>query len=153
MAPEEGVSAQAQRDQFARHLANILKLPLRAFKDWSDAFEYLGLHIQAGDIVLLDEISWMGFKDPTFIPKLKAWWDAQKKHFLLVFCGSISTWIEDNILKSTAFFGRVNLIISLEPLSIAESSEFLNTLGLQVSDYDRRTRRLLKVESLRVEEE
>jgi AAA+ ATPase superfamily predicted ATPase len=78
----------------------------------------------------------MGSKDPSFIPKLKAWWDKQTMHALLVFCGSVSTWIEENILKSTAFFGRINLTISLEPLSIPESAEFLRTLGMQLSHYD-----------------
>ncbi len=93
----------------------------------------MSLHIKPGDIILLDEISWMGSKDPSFIPKLKAWWDKQTADILLVFCGSVSTWIEENILKSTAFFGRINLTISLEPLSIPESAEFLRVLGMQLS--------------------
>ncbi len=137
LAPEDGISAQHQRDNFARQLALMLKIPPMTFLDWSDAFEHLILHIKMGDIILLDEISWMGSKDPSFIPKLKAWWDKQTMHVLLVFCGSVSTWIEENILKSTAFFGRVNLTISLEPLSIPESAEFLRTLGMQLSHYDR----------------
>jgi hypothetical protein len=112
LAPEEGISAQQQRDNFARQLALMLKIPPMTFLDWSDAFEHLSLHIKLGDIILLDEISWMGSKDPSFIPKLKAWWDKQTMHVLLVFCGSVSTWIEENILKSTAFFGRINLTIS-----------------------------------------
>ncbi|MFN5382864.1 MAG: AAA family ATPase [Alphaproteobacteria bacterium] len=136
LAPEDGISAQQQRDNFARQLALMLKIPPMTFLDWSDAFEHLSLHIKPGDIILLDEISWMGSKDPSFIPKLKAWWDKQTMHVLLVFCGSVSTWIEENILKSTAFFGRVNLTISLEPLSIPESAEFLRTLGMQLSHYD-----------------
>lgn len=136
LAPEDGISAQEQRDNFARQLALMLKIPPLTFQDWSDAFEHLSLHINPGDIILFDEISWMGSKDPTFIPKLKAWWDKQTIHMLLVFCGSISTWIEENILKSTAFFGRVNLTISLESLSIPESAEFLRKLGMQLSHYD-----------------
>lgn len=136
LAPEDGISAQEQRDNFARQLALMLKIPPMTFQDWSDAFEHLSLHIKAGDIVLLDEISWMVSKDPSFIPKLKAWWDKQTAHMLLVFCGSVSTWIEENILKSTAFFGRVNLTISLEPLSIPESAAFLRTLGMKLSHYD-----------------
>ena len=136
LAPEHGISAQEQRDNFARQLALMLKIPSITFKDWSDAFEYLSIHIKPGDIVLLDEISWMGSKDPSFIPKLKAWWDKQTMHALLVFCGSVSTWIEENILNSTAFFGRVNLTISLEPLSITESAKFLRMLGMQLSHYD-----------------
>jgi hypothetical protein len=78
----------------------------------------------------------MGSKDPSFIPKLKAWWDKQTGHMVVVFCGSISTWIEEHILKSTAFFGRIHLTISLEPLSIPESAEFLRALGMQLSHYD-----------------
>jgi AAA+ ATPase superfamily predicted ATPase len=136
LAPQERISAQEQRDHFARQLSLILKIPPIIFHDWSDAFEHLSLHIKPGDIILFDEISWMGAKDPTFIPKLKAWWDKQTIHLLLVFCGSVSTWIEENILKSTAFFGRVNLTLSLEPLSIPESAEFLRTLGMNLSDYD-----------------
>ncbi len=103
LAPQEGMSSQEQRDHFAQQLALFLKVPVMNFQDWSEAFEYLSLHIQSGDIILFDEISWMGSKDPTFIPKLKAWWDKQSIHMLLVFCGSVSTWIEKNILKSTAF--------------------------------------------------
>lgn len=136
LAPEDGVSAQQQRDNFARQFALMLKIPPVTFLDWSDAFEHLSLHINSGDIVLLDEISWMGSKDPSFIPKLKAWWDRQTKHVLLVFCGSVSTWIEENILKSTSFFGRIDLTISLEPLSIPESAELLRRLGMQLSHYD-----------------
>ena len=143
LAPENGISAQEQRDNFARQLALMLKIPPMTFQNWSDAFEHLSLHIKPGDIILLDEISWMGSKDPSFIPKLKAWWDKQSTHMLLVFCGSVSTWIEENILNSTAFFGRINLTISLEPLSIPESAEFLRALGMQLSHYD--TYKLLSV--------
>lgn len=136
LAPEEGISAQKQRDNFARQLALRLKIPPMTFQDWSDAFEHLSLHIKLGDIILLDEISWMGSKDPSFIPKLKAWWDKQTTPMLLVFCGSVSTWIEENILNSTAFFGSVNLTMSLEPLSISESAEFLRALGMHLSHYE-----------------
>ncbi|MFM8453822.1 MAG: AAA family ATPase [Gammaproteobacteria bacterium] len=99
----------------------------------------MGFYIKPQDIVLFDEISWMGSKDPTFIPKLKAWWDQQIKTgpLLLVFSGSVSTWIEENILNSTAFFGRINLTLNLDPLSIPQSAEFLKQLGMKLSDYDR----------------
>ncbi|MBX9889789.1 MAG: AAA family ATPase [Amoebophilaceae bacterium] len=137
LAPQDGISAQAQRDHFARQLSFMLKVPPMTFLDWSDGLEYLSLHITAGNIILFDEISWMGAKDPTFIPKLKAWWDKQTMHMLLVCCGSVSTWIEENILKSTAFFGRIHLTLTLEPLSIPESAEFLRKRGIQCSAYDR----------------
>ncbi len=143
LVPQDGLSAQEQRDHFARQLSLMLKVPPMTFQDWNDAFEHLSLHIKAGDIILFDEISWMGAKDATFIPKLKAWWDKQIGHIILVFCGSISTWIEENILKSTAFFGRINLSLTLESLSISESAEFLRKSGMKNSCYD--TYKLLSV--------
>ena len=136
LAPGEGITAQSQRDHFARQLAFVLKIPPFTFQDWSDAFEHLSLHLQAGDIILLDEISWMGAKNPSFMSKLKAWWDKQKIPVVLVFCGSVSTWIEENILNSTAFFGRINLTITLDPLPIPESGRLLKETGFQGSPYD-----------------
>jgi uncharacterized protein len=136
LAPQEGITDQTQRDHFARQLSLMLNIPPMTFLDWSDAFEHLSLHIKAGDIILLDEISWMGSYDPSFIPKLKAWWDKQSIAILLIFCGSVSIWIEENILKSTAFFGRIDLSISLQPWSIVESVAFLRKLGFKNSYYE-----------------
>ena len=143
LAPQEGITAQTQRDHFARQIAAYLKIPPFTFQDWSDAFEHLSLQVQDGDIILLDEISWMGAKDPGFIPKLKAWWDKQIIPIVVILCGSISKWIEKNILKSTSFFGRVNLTLNLEPLSIPESAQLLKTIGFQGSIYD--TYKLLSI--------
>lgn len=136
LAPQEGMTAQTQRDHFARQLTTFLKVPPLTFQDWSDAFEHLSLHVKEGDIILLDEISWIGYEDPTFIPKLKAWWDEQKIPIIVVFCGSVSIWIEENILKSAAFFGRVNLTLTLEPLTIPESAHLLKIMGFQGSPYE-----------------
>ena len=56
LAPKDGISAGQQRDNFARQLALMLKIPPMTFLDWSDAFEHLSLHIKPGDIILFDEI-------------------------------------------------------------------------------------------------
>lgn len=136
LAPQDGMDAQSQLDYFARRLAAHLKTPPFTFQDWTDAFDHLSHHLQAGDLVVLDEISWMGAKEPSFVPKLKAWWDKQQLPILVIFCGSVSTWIEENILKSTAFFGRIHLTITLEPLPIADAYKLLRASGFQGSDYD-----------------
>lgn len=136
LAPHQEMTAQDQRDHFGRQLSLLKNMPPLTFHDWSDAFESLSYYSKPGDIILLDEISWMSAKDPTFIPKLKVWWDKQTCPLLLVICGSVSTWIEENILKSTAFFGRINLTITLDPLSINESAELLKKIGFKGSSYD-----------------
>ena len=136
LTPQYGMDDQSQRDHFARQLASHLNSTPFTFQDWTDAFEYLNSYVKAGDIVLFDEISWMGSKDVSFIPKLKAWWDKQKLPIMVVFCGSVSTWIAKNILTSIAFFGRINLTITLEALPIPDANKLLRAVGFQGSDYD-----------------
>lgn len=140
LAPIDQVTAQDQRDAFARQFAKNMKLPPLTFLDWADAFSHITNHLtNEPTVILFDEISWMGSKDPTFIPKLKVWWDLELQQFsklTLIFCGSVSSWIDDNILNSTAFFGRVSLQIALEELSLPECAEFLNAVGFKGSAYE-----------------
>lgn len=141
IAPTENVNDQHQRDYFARQLASNFKLPPLTFLDWQDAFDHLSLNLNKEEktVILFDEISWIGDKDPTFLPKLKAWWDMTLQEYpnlMLILCGSVSTWIEKNIINSTAFFGRISLTITLDEFSLKESNEFLQEIGIKCSTYD-----------------
>jgi AAA+ ATPase superfamily predicted ATPase len=140
VVPNEGTTTQDQLDEFARQFYVHFKLPPLTFKDWSDAFANLAEQLTHNPtVILLDEISWMGNKDPLFIGKLKNWWDLYlQKHtnLTLILCGSVSTWIEENIINSTALFGRISLFLSLEELSVSESYLFLCHLNFKGSDHD-----------------
>lgn len=143
LAPIKGMNAQDQRNAFASDMAEQCKMPPFTFLDWSDGFSHLSQYIKINDgkltVILLDEISWMASKDPTFIPKLKSWWDKivlQPVHIMLILCGSVSTWIEKNIINSTAFFGRISLQLTLQELSLPESYQLLQDLGFRPSHYD-----------------
>ena len=140
LAPIDSITAQDQRDVFASQLAQNLRLPPLTFKDWADAFLHISHNLgNKSTVVLFDEISWMGSKDPTFIPKLKAWWDLNHQshpNLIVILCGSISTWIEKNIINSIAFFGRISLTIDLEPLSLPECGLFLKQIEFKGSGYE-----------------
>jgi AAA+ ATPase superfamily predicted ATPase len=120
LPPAEGVSSAAQKEEFARQLQREMKIPLPRAEDWGDLFWHLAQQTQKGKVVIvLDEISWMGSKDPTFLGKLKTAWDLYFKknpQLVLILCGSVSSWIEENILNSTGFMGRISLDIILEEL-------------------------------------
>lgn len=135
--PEDGVTAQMQREVFAKQLSQELSLPYLISDDWSSLFEWLFKNIQNKPyVILFDEISWMGSKDPTFLGKLKNAWDiylSKIDGLILILCGSISSWIEENIVKSTAFFGRISLYVRLDELSISESNLFLEQQGFKRS--------------------
>lgn len=140
LPPAHGITQQKQRDEFGDQLCVQLGLPRVTFSTWSDAFRFLGSQIGNEEvIVLFDEISWMGGLDPTFLGSLKTWWDqeaSKKQGLVLILCGSISTWIEKNILRSTGFVGRISLVIHLKPLSIQESVLFLRKKGFSGSIYE-----------------
>jgi AAA+ ATPase superfamily predicted ATPase len=139
LAPAKEITLQVQLNHFGKQVSLYLNMPSVTFNDWTDAFNYLAHHTTTGDIILFDEISWMGAHDPAFVSKLKAWWDltiSKIDHVLLIFCGSVSTWIEENILSSTAFFGRVPLVLTLNPLSIPESAALLKSVGFKGSPFE-----------------
>ena len=129
LLPLAQLSAQDQRNEFARQLAEQTGLPAFQSSDWAELFALLGREVKTGRvIILLDEISWMADKDPTFLPKLKnAWDDYYKKNpkLILVLCSSISTWIEANILSSKAFYGRISWTRTLHPLPLADCNRML----------------------------
>jgi len=140
LPPVSGMNAQDQRDGFARKLAELFRLPPMTFTDWSDAFAHLTRHLtKKPTVILFDEISWMGSKDPTFVPKLKVWWDLVLQNhpsLILIFCGSISTWIDKNIINSTAFFGRISLYLELTELTIPHCRKLLDLQGFKGSDLE-----------------
>ena len=72
LPPTDGISAADQREEFARQLHREMKIPHPRSEDWGDLFWLLAQQTQKGRIVVvLDEISWMGSKDPTFLGKFK----------------------------------------------------------------------------------
>ena len=137
LPPTQGTTLQSQLDHFARQLSEQMGLTALSFHDWGDAFTLLSQQTKVGQtIILLDEISWMGSKDPDFLGKLKTAWDVGFKKnpkLILVVCGSVSSWIEKNIISSTGFFGRISLKITLTELSLRESHELLRNLGFRGS--------------------
>jgi len=98
------------------------------FDDWQEALDMLAALTRNGPyIILLDEISWMVGKDKDFPGKLKGIWDTELKHnpeLRLILCGSVSSWIQENILKNKGFVGRVSLTIDLEELPLHDANKF-----------------------------
>ncbi len=56
---------------------------------------------------------------------------------ILIICGSISGWIETNILSHSGFLGRISLDLVLKELRLPRCSEFLTQLDPHLSNYDK----------------
>lgn len=128
LPPDKKTTAAHQLQEFSRQIAREFKMGVAQYQDWSDAFCAVGERVQHGKTLLvLDEISWMGSKDPAFLGKIKNCWDTQLKNnpqLIFIICGSASAWIEKNILGNTGFVGRISYTLTLEELSLENCKEF-----------------------------
>lgn len=128
LAPREGVTAQDQLDHFGELLGLAFRLPAMKFDHWNQALDTLaGLTSKGEFIIFLDEISWMAGSDKDFVGKLKGVWDTKLKknpQLTLILCGSVTSWIEENILHDKGFMGRVSLTLTLEEMPLRDANRF-----------------------------
>lgn len=107
------------------------KIPFCNAEDWGDLFTDLAIFCSKGKtLIILDEITWMGYLDPTFLPKLKTLWDTTFKknpELILIVLGSNSTWIEENIVSSIGFVGRISYPLYLKELSLFQCNRLWNS--------------------------
>ncbi len=141
LAPDKSVTAQDQRDAFAKRLGLYCDFPTLRSTDWTDLFQMLAAQTREGRaIILIDEISWMATDDPTFLPKLKNAWDLELKknsELILILCGSVSVWIEKNILSSTGYFGRIPTEINLDELSLEDCNTLIEAQQFVGTSYEK----------------
>ena len=138
--PSRKTTAQLQRDEFARQLARG-GIPSVLPDDWGNMFWHLSKHTDKGRVLIVfDEISWMGNKDSEFLGKLKNCWDmyfSKNPQMILILCGSISSWIEENILSSTGFVGRITIDLVLEELPLNICNAFWHPKEKRISSYEK----------------
>ena len=129
LRPTKGLSNFSELEHFTVQLSAATGRDFAVPSNWLNAF--LDLDSAIGNakrtVVLLDEISWMAHYDVSFAGTLKTAWDRYlKKHpkLILVVCGSVSSWIRENIIDDGAFFGRRSLDIVVPELPLSECVKF-----------------------------
>ena len=143
LPPDDGIriTAQDQRDEFARQLKVQTEICGIQTDDWGNLFYHLAQHVKKGRfLVILDEITWMGSQDATFLGKLKNAWDLYFKNnpkLILILSGSLSTWIEKNILSHTGFMGRLSLDMVIDELPLHVCNEFWGKNRDRISPYEK----------------
>ena len=129
LRPQKGFTNEDELRSFARQLAGQSNAEGSVPENWLSAFIRLSREIsdEGRTVVLLDEVSWMAYYDPTFAGTLKMAWDNHfKKHnrLILVVCGSVSTWIKENIVDDGQFLGRRSLDVVVPELPLRECARF-----------------------------
>ena len=129
VAPKPGVTNATQLERFMRQLAEQFGVASQDVGSWYEAFAKLDslLRRKGRTVVLFDEVSWMGKFDPAFPSDLKYAWDNRFKkrpNHIFVVCGSVSSWIAENISNSTAFFGRISRDMVVGELPLSDAVKF-----------------------------
>lgn len=137
MRPEEGFSNEDELRTFAEQLALQTSDSGVMPKNWLTAFKRLADQIdERRTVVLLDEVSWMAYYDDRFAATLKIAWDNLLKDspdLVLVICGSVSTWIKENIIDNKAYYGRRSLDIVVPELPLKECVRFWGDRAQRIS--------------------
>jgi hypothetical protein len=72
--------------------------------------------------------------------KLKTAWDmyfSKNPQLILALCGSISSWIEENILSSTGFVGRIAIDFVLDELLLDVCNAFWHPKEERITAYEK----------------
>jgi uncharacterized protein len=109
-------------------------------ENWQMAFLRLKTYLKTLDsskkhVIFIDELPWVATPKSGFIQFLAHFWNdylSKERHFILVVCGSATSWITKKIINDTGgLHNRVTENIHLYPFSIAETALFLKEQGLQ----------------------
>ncbi len=141
LPPTAALSAEQEREDFAQQIGRQFAIPAPRGDDWNTLLWSIADRTRVGRfLIVLDEINWLGSKDPTFLGKLKNSWDrefSQNPRLILILCGSLSSWIERNILHHTGFLGRVSLDFTLSELPLAVCDQFWGQHRERVTAYEK----------------
>lgn len=137
----QNADLQTQINNFVEKIAEYDKdlLVLGAVDNWQKVFfvfkNYLkSLPKNKKQVIFIDELPWISTPKSGFIQLLAHLCNdylSQEKHFILVVCGSATSWITQNIINDKGgFHNRINLPIHLKPFTLAETNEFLKSKNI-----------------------
>lgn len=140
LRPGDGMSNEDELSAFAEQLSLHAEHEIPTAKNWLNAFKSLdGIIDERRTVVLLDEVSWLAYFDNRFAAVLKIAWDNMFKehaHLVFVVCGSVSSWIKENIVESKAYYGRRSLDVIVPELSLKDCARFWDGRQDRVSQRD-----------------
>jgi uncharacterized protein len=143
---QEG-SMNEQLNNFDRKLLLFTKSKAKVEtpKDWGEAFDRLQkycdkLSKKKKHVLFFDELPWMCTAKSNCLTYLAHFWNdylSKKKNFILVICGSASSWIEKNITNNKmGLHNRLTEIIMLKPFTLQETKLFLESKRIKFTYYE-----------------
>lgn len=143
---KEGTIEQQLLNFFGEYLRRTeRKQEISAPQTWFQAFDYLAAYLfelpqpETKHVVFLDEMPWMDTPRSEFTPALEFFWNqhvSRMDHVLLIACGSASSWIRKKLINARGgLYNRITQRIKLMPFNLYETALFLQSLGVQLPQY------------------
>jgi len=142
-----GIQNQGMAAQIVNFTQKLLEYSKQAIatspQNWQEVFilfkAYLGsLPKDKKQVIFLDEVPWMSTARSGFIQFLAHLWNdylSKEEHFILVICGSATSWITAKIINDKGgFHNRISKIIRLQPFTLGESKLFLASKHIHLTE-------------------
>jgi len=136
-------STEEQLANFAIKLMEFSQTPtLSVPKNWQEGFFQLKIYLSKLDkrskkVIFIDELPWVSTARSGFLQLLAHLWNdylSKEKHFVLVVCGSSSSWLARKIVNDKGgLHNRLTDLINLQPFNISETKAFLKSLNIKLS--------------------
>ena len=114
-------------------------------KNWQMALLQLKNYLKTLDttrkqVIFIDELPWVATPRSGFIQMLAHLWNdylSKERHFVLVICGSSTSWISKKIINDPGgLHNRVTEKIHVYPFKLSETKDFLWDKGIKMTDQE-----------------
>lgn len=139
------LSSGEQLAMFAQKLELYSKSKFKIeIKDWFDAFDCLQKHLESlpqkqRKIVFFDEMPWIDTHNSKFVKALEYFWNSWagvRDDIFLIASGSATSWMNDKLIDNQGgLHNRITCQIYLEPFTLKETEEFLESRGIEWDRY------------------
>ncbi len=134
----EGLENRAKQEQIQGFLFQLCYQTgrevgsLRA-TSWREAFAHLYNELKTRKAhIVLDEFQWMANYRSEIVADLKMMWELYISRLdgtTLILCGSIASFMITRVIKSSALYGRTDLVVHLKEFLLPETNEMLKNQG------------------------
>ena len=134
----EGLENRPKQDQLTHFVFQLIYQARQEFsgtkaKTWQEAFLLLYQEIKHNrSHIVFDEFQWMANYRSEIVSELKPVWDqyiSKIPGITLILCGSIASFMTTKVVKSSAFYGRTDLVINLKGFLLPETKDMLKGKG------------------------
>ena len=134
-----------QLDNFTTAFSKVFYpgLTLATPKNWKEAFELLTAEVrklpQSKKLILFfDELPWLASRRSDFMETLDYFWNTEWIHFSnlkLITCVSAASWMLNHLINAKGgLHNRITRSLLLEPFTLLETKEFLESKGVTLSN-------------------